>query len=161
MVQDRPILYYLQKILDSLPNAFAQLVFLSSLRDSHTGRYVYEGWAGISNPEEVNMVLRATHRSIFESIVSLPVMALSRELRKHFRSLVEDEIFAAHFWLDTEPYYKMIPEGCSQVSRTFFISQFRLALEILIEAPAWEYLEDRGSSPGPVADEISPAPWLN
>jgi hypothetical protein len=161
MVPEKPILHYLQSILDSLPNSFAQLVFLASLRDSHTGRYVYEGWAGISSPEEVNMALRATHRSLFESIVSLSVIALSRELRKHFRSLVENEIFAAHYWLDTEPYYKMIPEGCPRLSRTFFISQFRLALEILIEAPQWGYLEERGSSPVAVAGEISPPPWLN
>src|ERR1700719_4491993 len=54
MLREKPISRYLQNVLDALPSAFAQLVFLSSLRDPYTGRYLHEGWASVSTPEEVN-----------------------------------------------------------------------------------------------------------
>ena len=161
MMQEKPISRYLQNVLDALPSAFAQLVFLSSLRDPYTGRYLHEGWSSVSTPEEVNMALRDTHRSVFEAVVSLSLMDLSRELRRHFNSLGQVEVRVANLWLETEPYYEMIPEGCSVLARRFFISQFRSALEVLIQAPGWTYLEEPASSPLPQPD-LGPRPrWLN
>jgi len=46
-MREKPISRYLQNVLDALPSAFAQLVFLSSLRDPYTGRYLHEGWASV------------------------------------------------------------------------------------------------------------------
>ena len=63
--------------------------------------------------------------------------------------LGEAEQRAATLWLETEPYYEMIPEGCSSLSRKFFISQVRFALELLIHAPSWEHLEEPAASPLP------------
>ncbi len=161
MLREQPISRYLQNVLEALPSAFAQLVFLSSLRDPYTGRYLHEGWASISTPEEVNRALRETHRSVFEAVVSLSLMDLSRELRKHFSSLGQVEIRVANLWLETEPYYEMIPEGCSLLARRFFISQFRSALEVLIQAPGWTYLEEPASSPLPLPDPGPRPRWLN
>jgi hypothetical protein len=161
MLREKPITRYLQNVLDALPSAFAQLVFLSSLRDPYTGRYLHEGWASVSTPEEVNLALRQTHRSVFEVVVSLSLIDLSRELRKHFSSLGQVEVRVANLWLETEPYYEMIPEGCSMLARKFFISQFRSALEVLIQAPGWTYLEEPTASPLPQPDPVSRPRWLN
>jgi hypothetical protein len=152
MLQEHPISRYLYRVFDSLPSPFAQLAFLASLRDPYTGHYLHEGWATICSPQEVNLALRQTHRDVFECVASLSLVALSRELRKHFKSLEEAERRAATLWLETEPYYEMIPEGCSSLSRRFFISQVRFALELLIHAPSWECLEEPASSPLPLPD---------
>jgi hypothetical protein len=149
MLQAHPISRYLYRVFDSLPSPFAQLAFLASLRDPYTGHYLHEGWASICSPAEVNVALRTTHQDVFECVANLSLVGLSRELRKHFKSLGEAERRAATLWLETEPYYEMIPEGCSSLSRKFFISQVRFALELLIHAPSWEYLEEPAASPLP------------
>lgn len=149
MLQAHPISRYLYRVFDALPSPFAQLAFLASLRDPYTGHYLHEGWASICSPAEVNVALRETHQDVFECVTGLSLVGLSRELRKHFKSLGEAERRAATLWLETEPYYEMIPEGCSSLSRKFFISQVRFALELLIHAPSWEYLEEPAASPLP------------
>ncbi len=72
---------------------------------------------------------------------------LCGDLRRHFRALGEEERRVAKLWLETEPYYEMIPEGCPQLSRRFFISQVRVALEILLQSPDWKFLAEPVSLP--------------
>ena len=155
MRQEHDISRYVNRVFDSLPSPFAQLAFVASLRDPHTGQYVHEGWATVCSPADVNAILRDTHQSVFASVAHLSLVEVSRELRKYFRSISEAERRAATLWLDTKSYYEMIPEGCSCLSRAYFISQVRFALELLVYAPSWEYLvEPTSSLPQP------PAPTL-
>jgi hypothetical protein len=161
MLRENAISRYLQNALGSLPSPFAQLVFLASLRDPYTGHYFHEGWASVSSTGDVNRTLRETHRTVFDSVISLSLVTLTRELRTHFESLGEAELRAAKLWLQTEPFHDMIPEGCSQLSRKFFISQLRLALEVLTQAPNWAYLEAPASSPCPPLDPLPQPHWLN
>ena len=146
MRQEHDISRYLRRVFDSLPNPFAQLAFLASLRDPHTKHYVHEGWATMCSSAEVNAILRDTHQNVFATVAGLSLVELSRELRKHFRSISEVERRTVTLWLDTKPYYEMIPEGCSALSRKYFISQIHFALELLVHAPSWEYLEESTSS---------------
>jgi len=152
MLQEHPISRYLCRVFESLPSSFAQLAFLASLRDPYTGHYLHEGWGTLCSPAEMNVALRETHQDVFASVSNLSLVALSRELRKHFKSLGEAERRAATLWLETEPYHEMIPEGCTSLTRKFFISQVRFALELLIHAPSWECLEEPASSPLPPPD---------
>jgi hypothetical protein len=161
MLQENSISRYLNSALGSLPTPFAQLVFLTSLRDPYTGHYLHEGWTSVSSAAEVNVVLREAHGSIFESVADLSLISLSRELRKHFQSLGEAEVRTANLWLAIEPYYQMIPEECSQLSRRFFISQIRFALEVLLRAPSWPHLEEPISSPLPQSAPKLRPHWLN
>ena len=133
---------YMNRALDSLEGPLPRLIFLTSLRDPYTGRYLHEGWATVFPASFVHDALRDTHREIFDSVGSMMLPALCNELRKHFHSLGEEEAKVAKLWLETEPYYEMIPEGCSLLPRKFFISQVRAALEVLVRAPNWEFLEE-------------------
>jgi len=137
--QEHVISRYLSRVVDSLPSPFAQLAFLASLRDSYTGHYFQEGWATVCSTGELNVTLRDMHNTVFASVARLSPVELSQELRTHFRSIGEVERSVATLWLDTEPYCDMIPEGCSSLSRQYFISQVRLALKLLLHAPSWEF----------------------
>jgi hypothetical protein len=161
MLQENSIHRYLHSALDALPTPFAQLVFLTSLRDPYTGHYLHEGWTTVTSPAEVNAILRETHKSVFDSVIDQSLVALSRELRKHFQALGEAELRSANLWLAIEPYYHMIPEGCSLLSRRFFISQVRLALEVLVQAPGWPQLAEQTSSPLPPPAPLPRPQWLN
>jgi hypothetical protein len=161
MLRENAISRYLTTALNSLPSPFAQLVFLSSLRDPYTGHYFHEGWASVSSAADVNFTLRETHRMVFDSVVAFSLMPLTRELRKHFQCLGETELRVAKLWLQTQPYHEMIPEGCPLLSRKFFISQVHLALEVLAQAPNWAYLEEPTASPFPPPAPTPQPHWLN
>ena len=74
---------YMNRALDSLEGPLPRLVFLTSLRDPYTGRYLHEGWATVFPPDAVHATLRDTHRNVFESVVNLMLPALCNELRRH------------------------------------------------------------------------------
>jgi hypothetical protein len=161
MIREDPVSRYLLHAMSVLPTHFARLVFLASMRDHYTGQYLHEGWAGASSPEEVSAALGQMHRHVFEVVAILPLLDLCKEIRKHFESLGETELRTAKFWLETEPYYEMIPAGYPLLAHKLFISQIRLALEILVRAPKWDRLETSTSSPPLQPDPTHPLHWLN
>jgi hypothetical protein len=152
---------YLSRALDSLEGPLAQLVYLASLRDPYTGRYLHEGWSSVVSSDSVHSALRDAHRAAFETTMTLVLPDLSSDLRRHFRALGEQEQRVAKLWLETEPYYEMIPEGCPQLSRRFFISQVRVALEILLRAPNWKFLAEPVSLPFQQLDPPPQPHWPN
>jgi hypothetical protein len=152
---------YLSRALDSLEGPLAQLVYLASLRDPYTGRYLHEGWSSVVSADSVHSALRDAHRAAFETTMTLVLPDLSSDLRRHFRALGEQEQRVAKLWLETEPYYEMIPEGCPQLSRRFFISQVRVALEILLLAPDWKFLAEPVSLPFQQLDPPPQPHWPN
>jgi hypothetical protein len=161
MIREDPVSRHLLRAMIALPTPFARLIFLTSLRDHYTGQYLHEGWVTISSPEKVSAALGQMHRVVFEVVAILPLLDLCKEIRNHFDSLSEAELRTTKFWLETEPYYQMIPAGYSLPARKLFISQIRLALEILVRAPNWGCLEASTSSPPLQPDPTRPLDWLN
>jgi hypothetical protein len=161
MMLGDPISRYLQNAMSSLPTPFARLVYLTSMRDNYSGRYLHEGWITVSTPEEVHAALERMHRDVFEVVAMLPLLDLCKEIRNHFDSLGETESHTAKLWLATEPYHALVPAQYSQVMHNFFISQVRVALEVLLRAPKWPILEPPVSSPPPPPDPTHRLHWLN
>jgi hypothetical protein len=151
----------IEKSLASLPSPLARLIFLTSLRDSYTGRYLHEGWVTVASPEEVNRMLRHIHREVFDSVIRLSLPNFCKELREHFKSIGEVEEKSAKLWLEIEPYREMIPEGCLRAERDFFISEIKAALGVLVHAPDWDILEEPVASP--LQQPVRPPPlrWEN
>jgi hypothetical protein len=163
MIREDPVSRYLMDAMIALPTPFARLVFLASMRDHYTGKYLHEGWVSVSSPEAVSSALGQMHRQVFELVAIQPLLDLCKEIRKHFESLGEPELGTANFWLETQPYYEMIPAGYPQLAHKLFISQVRLALEILVRAPKWDHLEKETSAASlpPPPDPARPLRWLN
>lgn len=134
---------HLRLTLSNLPTPFSQLAFLASVRDPYTGRYLHEGWYSLASPEEVHQVLRRVHEDTFESVIELRLVEMSSELRRYFDAVCQPENPTARLWLDLEPYREMIPQGCSQLERSLFLSQVKAALTILLIAPRWPLLREQ------------------
>lgn len=157
----RSIKRYIAQAMYSADTPFAALVFVSSLRDAYTGHYIHEGWAQMSTPEEIHSVLRETHQSMFNAVLGLSLIDLSKQLRVHFRSGGQPERETSLWWLEIEPFRDLIPQGCSPVRRELFLSQFRTALEVLCRAPEWPELAPPASLPHQQPDRSLLLPWLN
>lgn len=124
-----------------LPTAFAKLAFLSTVRDPYTGKYLHEGWTLIESSEEIHNLLRDTHREVFEFVCSMPMARLCGELRGYLRSFSAPWQDTVRLWNELESYREMIPQGVCNEEREFFISQMRVALEVLGQAPDWAQRE--------------------
>lgn len=158
----RAVKCYIDQAVQSADTPFAGLVFLGSLRDAYSGRYVHEGWGHMASAEEVHSALRETHTSLFNVVVRLSLADLSKQLRSHFQALNQPERETSVWWLEIEPFRDLIPQGCSAVLRELFVSKVKTALEVLCHAPAWSELAVAiAASPQPQLDRSPLLQWLN
>jgi hypothetical protein len=153
---------YVARVLESLEGPFEKLIFVTSLRDPYSGRYFHEGWANMFTKEIIHGSLVGMHQTLFEMVLDLSLPELCGSLRQHFALFKEEkEAKVAQFWLEASPFGQMIPEGTSPLIRRFFVSKVRTALEVLVHAPNWEYLERPFSSPPPPPDPQFRPQWTN
>jgi hypothetical protein len=161
MTKAGPLKRYIAQAVRSADTVFESLVFLGSLRDAYTGRYLHEGMGGVASAEEIHDVLREFHRRNFESALRLPIVDLSKELRFHFRKLEQPERETSLLWLEAEPFRDLIPQQCSSVLRELFILQVRTALEVLCRDPDWPELKEPIALPHPQPGQLYLLQWLN
>jgi len=153
--------HHLARALNSADSLLGRLVFLGSLRDGYSGRYLHEGWCGVASADEVHAVLHDAHHATFIAVLRLPLLDLSRELRHHFLMLNQPENETALLWLEVEPFRDLVPQGCLPEMHDLFLSQVRIALKVLRCAPQWEALSERAASPPPLPDRSPLLQWLN
>jgi hypothetical protein len=123
----------LHRTMAALETPFERLVFLASIRDSYSGRYLHEGWAQAGGADEIHDAARQMHQAAFTSLLQATLQELSQAVRHHFQSVSREERAMARAWLETEPFREMLPAGCTVMEREFFVSQMRLALALLAE----------------------------
>lgn len=140
----------LQRTMAALDTPFERLVFLASIRDSYSGRYLHEGWAQAAGTEEIHQTAQQMHHAAFAALLQTALMELVEEVRRHFGSLEGDEGGMARSWLETEPYREMLPAGCTVMEREFFVSQMRLALAVLAGASTSAALPPSDASQPPL-----------
>lgn len=130
-----------------LPTRFSRLAFLASVRDSYTGRYLHEGWVMISSRDGIHEILQRTHKQVFDLVLKMSLLEMCAELRRYFESLTNTEGQTLNLWLELQTYRDMIPQGASEVSREFFLSQMKIALKTLLTVPDWSRIRAQSASP--------------
>ena len=158
----RSLKSYITQAVHSADTPLAALVFFGSLRDAYSGHYLHEGWGQMASAEEIHSVLSETHQSLFNSVVRLSLIDLSKQLRMHFQSLNQPERETCVRWLEFEPFRDLIPQGCSVVVRELFVSEVKTALEVLCHAPEWSELAVAPAAlPQRQLDRSPLLQWLN
>src|SRR6266581_6606696 len=158
----RSLKRYIAQAVHSADTPLAALVFFGSLRDAYSGHYLHEGWRQMASAEEIHSVLRETHQSLFNSVLGLSLIDLSKQLRMHFQALNRPERETSVWWIDVEPYRDLIPQGCSVVMRELFVSNVKIALEVLCHSPGWSELAVAPvASPLRQPDQSPLLQWLN
>src|ERR1700752_1414833 len=116
---------YIARALGWVETVLEQLIFLASLRDPYTGRYLHEGWQQTASAEEVHRALLRTHQASFDVALRVSLLELSKQLRLHFHSAGQCERETTLLWLEAEPFRDLVPQGCPPVLRELFFSQVR------------------------------------
>ncbi len=121
----------LRRTLSGVPCDLARLIYLASTRDYNSGVYHHEGLAARYGPEQARDALQVAHRDIFYGLVALSLKELVSELEVYVRSSREAPIEFIHAWQELEPYRVAVPMEADSTMVQLFLSNIRLALEVL------------------------------
>ncbi|MGC2764027.1 MAG: hypothetical protein WB607_00855 [Candidatus Acidiferrum sp.] len=109
----------------------ARLIYLASTRDYNSGTYHHEGLAARFGPEQAREALQSTHRNIFRRLVALPLEELVTELEAYVNMSHEAPEGLIHAWRELEPYRVAVPMEMDSTMVRLFLSNIKLALEVL------------------------------
>jgi hypothetical protein len=73
--------------LEPLNGAYERLAYLSSLRDTGSGKYVHETLASLYSAEAVDQVVAKCHQEVFERLLELPLNAQREDLQIYLSTL--------------------------------------------------------------------------
>ncbi len=117
--------------LAAIPNVFARLIYVSSLRDLSTGKYEHEGLAALYPPEAIQQALAKCHEEIFLRILETPLPIQEEILRDCLEKMSGGLSSASKHWQQMEAYRVLIPERVPDYLKELFCSNLRALLEIL------------------------------
>jgi hypothetical protein len=109
----------------------ARLIYLASTRDYNSGAYHHEGLAARFGAEQAREALQISHCNIFRRLVSLPLEELVAELEIYVNISRETPQGLIHAWRELEPYRVAIPMEMDSTMVQLFLSNIKLALEVL------------------------------
>lgn len=114
-----------------IPNAFARLIYVASLRDLSTGRYEHEGLAALYPEEAVQQALRHCHEEIFLRMLETPLAIQEEILQDCLAKMAGGLLATSHHWQQMEAYRVLIPEDVPDYLKELFCSNLRALLDIL------------------------------
>ena len=119
--------------LAGIPGDFSRLVYVASLRDLSSGRYIHEGLAALYPEEAVQQALQLCHEQIFERILETPLSSQLPDLRGCLTAMEGGLAVTVSHWRQLEAYRVLPPEHSPDYLKQLFFSNLRALLEILHE----------------------------
>jgi hypothetical protein len=119
------------RTLAGMASDLARLIYLASTRDYNSGMYHHEGFAARYGQEQALDALQTAHREIFCRLVALPLEELVSDLECYVRMSREAATGFIQAWQELEPYRVAVPMEVDATMVRLFLSNIRLALEVL------------------------------
>ncbi len=125
------------RTLANLRGGLTKLVYLSSTRDYNTGEYQHDGLADRFGAQAAQSALAQCHQAAFQELVSSSLSALVAQLKTYIESTGAEREKVLQSWRQLQAFRVLIPGTCDELSADFFVSNVRIALEILrLPAPS-------------------------
>jgi hypothetical protein len=125
-----------QRTLAALPCALSRLVYLASTRDYNTGQYRHDGLAHAFTVEGSQEALARCHDAVFRGLTLESLADVVQDFRTYLRATQEDQGKILEAWDRLEAYRVLVPAMCGEIERELFISNVKIALEVVRSAPA-------------------------
>jgi hypothetical protein len=147
------------RTLARIPSALERLIYLASTRDYNSGVYQHEGLAGKFGGEAAAQALEYAHWEVFQTVSLLSLRRLTEELHKYMESSREQPIAFLNAWQKLEPYRVTIPLRVDPTIAELFISNIKIALEVLRHRQSARSDRPPGALPLPSPAPRSPLPF--
>lgn len=123
--------------LDKLPNDLTRMLYLASLRDCNSGKYLHPQLSQSIGITKTNEVLSAYHKEIFGRLLTATLSSFVLQMEEYVRYTRTDRNTMLRTWQSLQAYRSTIPVAASAPSAELFCLNIELALTILRDAPAF------------------------
>jgi hypothetical protein len=123
--------------LHDLPNDLTRMLFLASLRDCNSGRYLHPQLSQTVGVEEADHVLSVCHQQIFRNLLNTPASGYALQLEEYIRYTRADRSVVLDTWQSLQAYRSTVPVHASALYCELFCLNIELALTILKDSRTW------------------------
>jgi hypothetical protein len=121
---------FTSRTLAVIPSDFGRLYYVSSLKDSTTGRYQHDGLVEVYSENSVQEALEHCHEELFSRILETPLNEQARDLRKCLDSAGDMFWTVVETWREDRSFRTMCPEGLPSYLEELFCSNLSALLAI-------------------------------
>ena len=119
------------RTLAGLHSDLGRVVYLSSTRNYNTGQYQHDGLALRFGESAAQTALARCHEAVFQDLLHCDLEALVAQLAAYIESTGADRGEVLDSWQRLEAYRVLIPRNCDAFSADCFITNIKIALEVL------------------------------
>ncbi len=116
--------------LAAISSCFGRLYYVSSLKDSDSGRYEHDGLGSLYPDGAVQAALSHCHEELFSRILETPLEEQERDLLACLGSAGEQYWAVVDSWRETKSFQQMCPEGLPDYLLDLFCSNMSALLAI-------------------------------
>ena len=117
--------------LDSLPNDLTRSLYLASLRDCNSGRYLHPQLSQRIGIEAADQALRSCHEQVFEHLLTTPTAGYVHQLDEYIRYTRTERAAVLETWQSLQAYRATVPLRTHPIYGELFCLNVELALIIL------------------------------
>jgi len=119
------------RTISAIPSHIGKLAYLSSLRDSNSGRYNHYGLETIYSAEESDITLREAHLELFYEWLKKPLQDQKEDLELYFRTVEGELDEVLENWKLLEPYRSFIPADADAAGRRLYLDDVGIILDLM------------------------------
>ena len=119
------------RTLANLRGGLTRLVYLSSTRDYNTGEYQHDGLAHKFGAQAAQGALAKCHQAAFQDVLYSSLPTLVAQLATYIESTGAERDKVLHSWRHLQAFRVLVPETCDDLNADFFVSNIKIALEVL------------------------------
>jgi hypothetical protein len=116
--------------LAAIPSDFGRLYYVSSLKDSDSGRYQHEGLMSLYPENAVQAALSHCHEELFSRILETPLNEQAQDLRECLETAGDQYWDVIESWRENPYFQGMCPEGLPDYLHDLFCSNMGALLAI-------------------------------
>jgi hypothetical protein len=117
--------------LSHIPTVSGRLVYLATLRDSHSGTYRHHGLISAFGRDEAVKALRESHEAAFQQWLNLPLAEKNDDLREYLLALEEPQEEIVGHWLQSGVFRSYVPASAKKAETDLFCRDLETLLELL------------------------------
>jgi len=118
------------RTLAAISSDFGRLYYVSSLKDSNSGRYEHDGLMTLYPENAVQAALSHCHEELYSRILETPLRDQERDLRACLDSAGAQYWDVVESWRENRDFQNMCPDGLPNYLHDLFCSNMSALLAI-------------------------------